>query len=100
MNITKHNLFNLRKDIISKQMFAKTELIRIVKNKNNEVFVDRSKTAHGRGIYFIPTLANLEFIEQKNLLAKALRTKIEQTIYQTIRDEISEVWINGETKNT
>ena len=41
----------MRKDIVTNQMFPKRELVRVVKNKENEVSIDPTGKAAGRGAY-------------------------------------------------
>lgn len=58
----------------------KNELIRIVKNKQNEISIDRTGKKDGRGIYICD---NIECLE------KAIKTKrIERTFETTISEEI------------
>ena len=38
----------MRKDIVTNQMFPKRELVRVVKNKENEVSIDPTGKAAGR----------------------------------------------------
>lgn len=49
----------MRKCIVSQEMFPKKELVRVVKNKEDEVFVDPTGRQNGRGAYIalLPELA-------------------------------------------
>lgn len=60
----------------------KKELIRVVKNKEGEIFIDKTGKANGRGAY----LCN-----DKNCLERAIKTKrLERTFEKTITEEIYE----------
>lgn len=60
----------------------KKDLIRIVKNKNGEISIDRTGKQEGRGAYLCD---NIECLE------KAIKTKrIERVFEQKISDEIYE----------
>lgn len=49
----------MRKCIVSQEMYPKKELVRIVKTKENEVFLDPTGRHNGRGAYIalVPELA-------------------------------------------
>ena len=58
----------------------KKDLIRIVKNKENQIFVDKTGKKEGRGIYIC---------EKQECLEKAIKTKkIEKTFEMNISEEI------------
>lgn len=60
----------------------KKELIRIVKNKEGNIFVDKTSKANGRGAYLCN---NIECLE------KAIKTKrLERTFENSISDEMYE----------
>lgn len=58
----------------------KKDLIRIVKNKENQIFIDKTGKKEGRGIYIC---------EKQECLEKAIKTKkIEKTFETSISEEI------------
>ena len=66
----------------------KNELLRIVKNKENQIKIDNIGKEPGRGAYICYRMECLEkAIKMKNL-EKALETKIEEKIYEQIKDVI------------
>ncbi|AEM68843.1 RNase P modulator RnpM [Mycoplasma putrefaciens] len=85
-----NNHQSLRKEIVSCEMLPKNQLIRIVKNKQNEVFIDPSQKANGRGVYIKADLNHLEIAKNKNLIAKSLKTKIDPLIYLELENYINE----------
>lgn len=75
----------LRSCIVSKEKLPKQELIRVVKNKENEVFIDLTGKANGKGAYIKKDLAILEKAIKYKALEKHLETKIENNIYEELK---------------
>lgn len=71
------------------EMKPKKELIRVVKNKENEVSVDLTGKKPGRGAYVCKDIACLEKAFKSKRLEKNLETKIDEAIYIRLRDEIA-----------
>lgn len=82
----------LRKDVVSNTMLPKKELIRIVKNKENLIFIDPTGKANGRGVYMKPNLDDLQKAKKTRCLERGLKTKISEEVYQLIEKEIVENW--------
>ena len=66
----------------------KNELLRIVKNKENEIKIDTIGKEQGRGAYICYSEQCLEKAIKGKKLEKALETKIEQETYNKIREII------------
>ena len=64
---------------------AKKELIRIVKNKEGKIFVDKTGKAEGRGAYLCDSVLCLEKVVKNKRIEKALECKISEEIYQELR---------------
>lgn len=79
----------LRSCVVSKEKLPKQELIRIVKNKENEVFIDLTGKANGKGAYIKKDLAILEKAIKSKALEKHLETKIENSIYEELKNIIN-----------
>ena len=75
----------LRSCVVSKEKLPKQELIRVVKNKENEVFIDLTGKANGKGAYIKKVLAILEKAIKSKALEKHLETKIENSIYEELK---------------
>ena len=71
---------NLKKD--------KKELIRIAKNKNNDIDVDTTGKMQGRGAYLCNNIECLEKAKKKKKLERTLKIKISDEIYEKIRGVI------------
>lgn len=66
----------------------KNELIRIVKNKDGEIFIDKTGKANGRGAYICPNIECLEKAIKTKRLEKIFGTKISEEIYENLRGVI------------
>jgi predicted RNA-binding protein YlxR (DUF448 family) len=69
-------------------MKPKKELIRVVKNNENQVSVDLTGKANGRGAYICPTLECFEEAYKSKRFARNLETEITEEIYMRLREAI------------
>ncbi|QHX36578.1 RNase P modulator RnpM [Spiroplasma sp. BIUS-1] len=83
---------NLRKDAASNKMYPKIELIRVVKNKNGEVFIDNTKKANGRGAYIRPTVEAVNKVKKTRALERNLKTTLEEQFYEKLLEEVKLNW--------
>lgn len=63
----------------------KKELIRIVKDKEGNISIDRTGRANGRGAYLCDNIECLEKAIRTKRLERAFETKIEDEIYESLR---------------
>lgn len=70
-----------RKCVITGEMKPKKELIRVVRNKEGEVFVDPTGKKNGRGAYVSRNLDVIKQAEKTNALAQSLNAEINPEIY-------------------
>ena len=66
----------------------KSELLRIVKNKDNIIKVDETGKQSGRGAYICYDMECLEKAQKSKRLEKALEMKIENEIYEQMKNVI------------
>lgn len=66
----------------------KKQLIRIVKNKMNEINIDRIGKLEGRGAYICDDIECLEKIIKSKRLEKIFDMKISDEIYENLRGVI------------
>ncbi len=66
----------------------KNELLRIVKNKDNIIKVDETGKQSGRGAYICYDMECLEKAKKSKRLEKIFETKIEDEIYQQMKNAI------------
>lgn len=66
----------------------KKELIRIVKNKNNEISVDRTGKKEGRGAYICDDVNCLDKLIKSKRLERVFEMSISNEIYESLRGVI------------
>ena len=66
----------------------KRDLIRIVKDKNNNITIDKTGKLEGRGAYICDNINCLEKVIKNKRLEKALEIKISEEIYTNLRGVI------------
>ncbi len=78
----------LRKCLATQDICPKKDLIRIVKNKEGQVFVDLTGRANGRGAYLKKSIEAIEKAQKSKCLDKALECKIPEEIYSELYEII------------
>lgn len=68
----------------------KRELIRIVKNKENQIAIDKTGKQEGRGAYICDNIQCLEKVIKSKRLERILNEKIAEEIYENLRGVILE----------
>lgn len=66
----------------------KNQLIRIVKNKENEITIDKTGKKEGRGAYICDDIKCLEKLMKSKRLEKTFEMEITQEIYESLRGVI------------
>ena len=66
----------------------KKELIRIVKNKQGEISIDKTGKAKGRGAYICDSVECLEKAIKSKRLERTFETKISDVVYENLRGVI------------
>lgn len=79
----------LRKCVGCNNSKPKSELIRVVKNKKNEINVDLVGKADGRGAYICNDPACFKKAKESKSLNRALQTAIPDEIYDNLLKEIT-----------
>ena len=74
----------LRKCVATNEQLPKKELIRIVKSKDGEIFIDDSGKKNGRGAYLKRSKVAIELAKKKSSLEKSLQIKISDEIYEEL----------------
>ena len=78
----------LRMCIVCKEMKPKKELIKIVKNKDGDIFIDNSYKANGRGAYLCRNKICLDKCIKQKSLNKNFKCEIPNNILEKIEKEI------------
>jgi predicted RNA-binding protein YlxR (DUF448 family) len=74
----------LRKCVVTKEMKPKKELLRVVANKEGEVFFDRTSKANGRGAYISNKESIILKAKKERILDKVLDVKIPDDVYDAL----------------
>ena len=71
----------LRKSVVSNEVIDKRDLLRIVKNKEGEIFIDPTGKANGSGAYI--KLDNAEALEakKKKVFNRSFNMEVEESFY-------------------
>ena len=73
-----------RKCIVTGEMRPKNELIRVVRNKEGEVFVDQTGKKNGRGAYLTKNLEVINKAKESNILSRQLNANIDNAVYEEL----------------
>lgn len=71
------------------EMKPKKELIRVVKNKDNEISIDLHGKKPGRGAYICRNIECLEKAVKTRRLGRNLEAEISNEIYDKLKEEIN-----------
>ena len=78
----------LRTCVITHESLPKQELLRIVRTPEGDIEVDETGKLNGRGAYIKKDLVVLEKAMKSNILEKRLECKIEDSVYDKIKEII------------
>ncbi|WP_047984845.1 RNase P modulator RnpM [Ornithinibacillus californiensis] len=79
-----------RKCVVTNEMKPKKDLIRVVRNKEGEVFVDPTGKKNGRGAYLTKDIEVINQAEKTSALSKQLNAQIDASIYEELRTLVSD----------
>ncbi|NLN17977.1 MAG: YlxR family protein [Firmicutes bacterium] len=74
-----------------RQVRAKKELLRVVRDPQGNVHLDLSGKASGRGAYICPSMSCLDRALTAKSLERALERPIAQELVETLRQQLSEL---------
>jgi len=70
------------------EMKPKKELIRVVKNKENEIFMDLTGKKPGRGCYICRDLSCFEKARKGKRIERAFEMPIGEAIYESLKQQL------------
>lgn len=76
----------LRKCVVTQEMHPKDSLIRIVRTKDGDVFVDPTGKKNGRGAYISKSVEAIEKARDSRILATHLNVQIDPSLYDDMLD--------------
>ncbi|MDQ0223089.1 RNase P modulator RnpM [Streptococcus moroccensis] len=74
----------LRKSVVSNEIIDKRDLLRIVKNKDGEVFIDPTGKANGRGAYIKLDNDEAALAKKKLVFNRAFGVDIDEAFYDEL----------------
>lgn len=74
----------MRKDIVTGEMFPKKQLVRIVKDKENNISIDPTGKANGRGAYIGLDVEIAKIAAKKRTFDKVFDIKIADEFYDEL----------------
>ena len=77
----------MRMCVSCREMRPKKELTRVVRTPEGNVVIDPSGRANGRGAYLCLKTACLDKAVKSRALERALETKVEPEVYETLRKD-------------
>ena len=81
----------LRKCVATQEQLPKKELIRVVRSKEGEIFVDATGKKNGRGAYLKRSNEAIELAKKKGDLKRALEVdEIPESIYEELKTYVVE----------
>ena len=80
----------LRKCIVSNEMKPKEDMIRIVRNKEGQVFIDPTGKQNGRGAYLSKDLAVIKKAQETDALSQQFQTKVDPSTYEELKEMVAE----------
>ena len=80
----------LRKCVVTNESLPKKDLIRIVKDNTNKIFIDRTSKANGHGAYIKKSLEAIEKAKKTNVLSRVFSCEIDDKIYLELIDIVKE----------
>lgn len=80
----------MRKCLITNVMHEKSDLIRIVKTKENKILIDNGERINGRGAYVTKDISLFNKAQFIKVLSKAFMTPIDDSLYDQLINTIKE----------
>ncbi|MDY4996950.1 MAG: YlxR family protein [Bacilli bacterium] len=72
----------MRKCVVTGEILEKKQLIRVVRNKEGEVFIDPTGKMNGRGAYLKKDLDVIKKCQKNKILNRRLEVEIPDSIYE------------------
>ncbi len=75
--------------VCCRNMKDKKNLLRIVKNKENQLFVDLTGKANGRGAYICDDKECIEKLKKQKILNKVFKIQVSDVLYEEVINAIN-----------
>ncbi|MCR4716474.1 MAG: YlxR family protein [Lachnospiraceae bacterium] len=70
--------------------FDKKELIRVIRNQDGLILIDKTGRANGRGAYICNDLNCFKLAKKNHGLERSLKIEIPDAVYEQLEQEVSE----------
>ena len=70
--------------VITRQIYNRKQLFRVVKDKDGNISIDLSYNVKGRGAYISKDIDVITKAKKKDALSRALRHKVDESIYDQL----------------
>lgn len=74
----------MRKCVVTSEILEKKELIRVVRDNTNRVFVDKTGKANGRGAYLKKEIDVINRAKKNKILDRRLEVEVPDSIYEEL----------------
>lgn len=74
----------MRSCVVTGEKIEKRQLIRVVRDKENHVFIDEIGKANGRGAYLKKELDVIKRCQKNKILDRKLETQVPDSIYEEL----------------
>jgi len=78
----------LRKCVATGEQLPKKELIRVVRNKEGEVFVDPTGKKNGRGAYLKKSKEAIDIAKKKKVLNRSLEVDVTDSVFEELMEYV------------
>ncbi len=78
----------MRTCVVTGEKLEKRDLIRVVRTPENNVIIDSTGKANGRGAYLKKELSVIDKAEKSKILNKKLEIEVDASIYEELRSMI------------
>lgn len=78
----------LRMCIVCREMRSKKEMLRIVKNAENLIFIDKTGKAAGRGAYICDNKKCVQDCLKKKMFNKVFKCEVPEQVYLSIGEDV------------
>lgn len=86
----------MRRCVVSQEMYPKKDLLRIVRNKEGHVAIDKTGKMPGRGAYIAKKVDVAKKAKERHSLNKPLNAMIDDAFYDELIDYIEHITIREE----
>ena len=76
----------MRSCVVTHEKLEKKDLIRIVKTKDGDIFVDETGKANGKGAYLKKDINVIRLSKEKKILDKVFEMEVKDEVYKSLED--------------